>query len=401
MERLHHLARAGLRPFRRGSSPEETVVGKSHVLVESGGNRAHPSSPGEICVFSKCRNESLRLPAFLAHYRGLGVSRFFVIDNDSSDGTHDYLMGQSDVHVFRIIGGFLEARSGTDWLNGLLGRFGVGAWCLTVDIDELLFYPGREHASLQLLTTHLDRQGSQALRCLLLDLYPAVPLRELSYQPGSDLIAAAPFFDAGPYSQRQCRPCPGLLIRGGVRERLFYPEFRSRGLGTRLIDAAMNGIALRAPFLEDLPWITSLRRRTPPCLTKVPLVRWDATSQYLDCNHWVSEKRVATETGVLLHFKLLQDFHVRAVEEAVRGEYYHGAVEYRRYAEWIAKDAGTSLLQADSVRFEGTAQLVALGLMHDTRSWIALRTSPSAASSTDRDNVGKEPVAERRKTQTD
>ena len=63
--------------------------------------------------------------------------------------------------------------------------------------------------------------------------------------------------------------------------------------------------------------------------------------------------------------------------------------------------AGTSLLQADSVRFEGTAQLVALGLMHDTRSWIALRTSPSAASSTDRDNVGKEPVAERRKTQTD
>ena len=37
------------------------------------------ATPGEIRAFSTCRNECLRLPAFLRHYRGLGVDRFFIV----------------------------------------------------------------------------------------------------------------------------------------------------------------------------------------------------------------------------------------------------------------------------------------------------------------------------------
>ena len=44
-----------------------------------------------------CRNERLRLPAFLNHYRSLGVDEFLVIDNDSSDGSTEYLAAQADV----------------------------------------------------------------------------------------------------------------------------------------------------------------------------------------------------------------------------------------------------------------------------------------------------------------
>ena len=58
------------------------------------------AAPGEIRVFSRCRNEALRLPAFLEHRR-LGVDGFFIIDNDSTDGTTDYLAGQPDVRAFR------------------------------------------------------------------------------------------------------------------------------------------------------------------------------------------------------------------------------------------------------------------------------------------------------------
>jgi len=163
----------------------------------------------------------------------LGVDRFFMIDNDSSDGTAEYLAGQPDVRVFRTEGRFRESRDGTDWLNALLAEFGVGFWCVTADVDELLTYPGSEEASLHALTAYLDQHGYDALSCLLLDLYPDGPLEGCAYHPGDDFLAAAPYFDARPYTRTALAPCPGVLIRGGMRERVFYPEFRLRGLGAK------------------------------------------------------------------------------------------------------------------------------------------------------------------------
>jgi hypothetical protein len=307
----------------------------------------------EICAFSKCRNERLRLPVFLEHYRRLGVSRFYIADNGSTDGSADYLSGQPDVSVHAQPGSFRLAEGGTNWLNGMLAEFGVDRWCLTIDIDELLYFPGSERAPLPVLTAYLDGHGYQALSCLLLDVYPAGSLRDCRYQAGADIFSIDPHFDRGPYSRRPTELCPGVIIRGGMRERVFYPEFRSRRLGARISR-----------------W---LRRRKPPCLTKVPLVRWDKGSRYLHSNHFVSPRVVAPETGVLLHLKFLQDFHARALAEVRRGEYYKSATEYRRYAETLERNPAATLMHRDAVRFEGAGQLVRLGLMTDSASWSAYR----------------------------
>ena len=149
-------------------------------------------------MFSKCRNEQLRLPAFLRHYRALGVSRFFIVDDASTDGSAEYLRSQSDVEVFPATGPFRDSRGGASWLNTLLAEFGTGHWCITVDVDELLVYPGREHVPLDVLTAYFDHHGYEAMSCLLLDLYPAGSLADVIYAAGDDLLAAAPYFDAGP-----------------------------------------------------------------------------------------------------------------------------------------------------------------------------------------------------------
>jgi len=148
-------------------------------LVKRAVNNHPAAALGEIRAFATCRNERLRLPAFLKHYRDLGVNRFFVIDNDSSDGTTDYLVGQPDVHLFRTANRYSEAEMGTNWLNALLSEFGVGSWCVTVDIDELLVYPGSENVPLPTLTAYLDDHGYEALSCMLLDLYPARSLTRI------------------------------------------------------------------------------------------------------------------------------------------------------------------------------------------------------------------------------
>jgi hypothetical protein len=346
---------------------------RCHLLVERNTNHRRATIPGEIRAFSVCRNERLRLPAFLKYHRGLGVDQFFIIDNDSTDGTSEYLAAQPDVRVFRATNRFGEARQGTDWLNALLAEFGVGFWCVTADIDELLMYPGSEQASLRTLTAYLEQHGYEALSCLLLDLYPTGPLKECSYSRGDDFLDVAPFFDVGPYQRTPSDLCPGVLIRGGMRERMFYPEFRARGLGAKIHDAMLYRVVFRTPVLRDMPWLRARRRPSPPCLTKVPLIRWDQKSKYLSCTHWVSRKIVAPETGVLLHFKFLHDFHARAVQEAARGEHFDEAAEYRRYAESLTQNPDMTLMYEGSTRFEGTTQLVGLGLMQDTPAWSGTR----------------------------
>jgi hypothetical protein len=345
-----------------------------HVLVEQAAKHHHSvASRGEIRVFSRCRNERLRLPAFLRHYRGLGVDRFFVIDNDSSDGSTEYLADQPDVHLFRTASRYSEAKGGTAWLNALLAEFGVGFWCVTVDIDELLVYPGSEQATLRTLTAYLDRHGVQALVCLLLDLYPAGPLDESPYVAGDDLLAAARYFDAGPYEKSRFDTCPGFLVLGGMRERVFHQELRTRSLAPRIYEALFNHVVLRIPLLRDRSWIRAHPPPSSPCLTKVPLVRWDDKSKYLKSNHGVSPKIVAPESGVLLHFKFLQDFHARAVEEEARGEYYNRASEYRRYAAILGRHPHMTFIYEGSIRYEGTSQLVRLGLMQETDRWVEAR----------------------------
>jgi hypothetical protein len=169
-------------------------------------------------------------------------------------------------------------------------------------------------------------------------------------------------------------------IRGGVRERIFYPEFRTRGLAAKVYAGICHHAAQRLPFLREMPWIRASRRSYPPCLTKVPLVRWDERSAYVQSTHFVSPKIVAPDTGVLLHFKFLHDFHDRAVLEAGRAEYYDGASEYQRYAQWLKQNPVMTLANGASARFEGTRQLVDLGLMHESQPWVDAREQSLAIS---------------------
>ena len=85
-----------------------------HVLTAATGTSRHAvASRDEIRLFARCRNERLRLPAFFQHYRAMGVDRFYIVDNESSDGTIDFLAEQPDVRLFGTPNRFSEAGGGT------------------------------------------------------------------------------------------------------------------------------------------------------------------------------------------------------------------------------------------------------------------------------------------------
>ena len=91
-----------------------------------------------------------------------------------------------DVHLFQTEASFAASGAGMRWTNRLLDAHGIGAWCLTIDADEVLVYPHCETAPLPVLTAYLDRCGAEAMVAPMLDLYAEVPLDEVRYAPGAE-----------------------------------------------------------------------------------------------------------------------------------------------------------------------------------------------------------------------
>jgi hypothetical protein len=294
--------------------------------------------PGAVFACLVVRNEALRLPFVLAHYRSLGVERFLVIDNDSDDGSREFLENEPDVHLFVTSDSYAGSACGVHWINAVLGACAEDQWVVTSDADELLVYPRYETVDLPSFCSFLDGEGARGVFCLMLDMYSDRLLGQTVPAPGGSLLETCPFFDRGPYRLFRHDVCPYAVAFGGPRTRLF----RER----------LNG------------------ERRPPQISKVPLVRWGADTRYLASTHHMTPTPLAHTTGVLLHFKFLSDFAGRAEIEAARGEHFADAREYRDYRDLVR--GGLSSLMADvSVRFEDSAQLVALTIMQASPAYEA------------------------------
>lgn len=293
---------------------------------------ANPISEGEreIRLFAKMRNELARLPWLLDFYRRQGVDRFVIADHASTDGTRDYLLARDDVHLFVTADAFDAAAGGTRWYNHLLERFGCGHWCLTVDADEVFAYPSAERLPLPGLVAWLEGQGAEAMSAFMLDLYPSRPVSELAVAPGESPFRSCRHFDPDGYVVLDRSDFPFRTVWGGAAARVLHR-----------------------------------RRRLGPMLQKVPLVRWNPELRYTSNTHLLYPVRLAEETGVLLHFKYLNNFADRVRTEAARRQYWAGGRVYADFARHLARGDGC-FLHPGSTELTGTAQLVELGLMQST-----------------------------------
>ena len=289
-------------------------------------------APGEILVVGCLRNEGLRLPDFLAHHRALGADRFLLIDNASDDGSTEYLLAQDDVCLFHTAEPYSEGRHGVTWANEVLHAHAVGHWALILDVDELFIFPGYERAGLRPLLDWLDSIEGQAMIAPMLDMYPRGSLARTAYEPGKSLIAACPYFDATGYTRVKSANGLEVIHRGGPRQRLFW-----------------DGVNRTFPA---------------PVLRKIPLVKWRADLTLEASTHVLRGARLAPTTGLLLHFKFLQDFASAANIEAARREHFMEARQYVAYSDVMTGAPNLSIHWEGSVHYEDSWQLVDLGMMH-------------------------------------
>ena len=299
-------------------------------------DRTRMIAPSDLLVFTTLRNERVRLPFFLQYYRDLGINHFLIVDNDSNDGSHEYLAEQPDVSLWRTTHSYKRSRFGVDWLNALQMRHAHGHWALVVDPDEFFVYPFCDTRPLRALTDWLDASSIKSFSAMLLDMYPKGPFDAKPYREGQDPLEIAQYFDSGNYSITRNHRFGNLWIQGGPRARMFFPDNPERA----------------------------------PALNKVPLVKWHRQYAYASSTHmllprglnlvydeWGGEKA----SGCLLHAKFLDTFPLKAQEEMDRKQHYANSHEYRAYQAGLGTEP--DLWCKWSEKYINWRQLEILGLM--------------------------------------
>jgi Glycosyl transferase family 2 len=298
-------------------------------LVKSAGRRRC----GDILCIAIMRNEMLRLPDFFRHYRALGVDRFAIVDDNSSDGTLQFALEQPDTAVYRTHESYERGRYGAWWASWVAMREGLGHWCLIADADEHLVYDRCEDYPLPMLTAALAAAGRSSLCCLMVDMYGAGPVKATLPCPGKPLLTVSPYFDGTGYKLCRDRPRLGLLgprHDGGPRSRQFSTP--------------------ADPFRHSL--------------AKTPLVRWSAqTVLWTSHQAFPWELNFGSPSGCLRHFKFLSDFGERALEAVSSGHHWRASLEYRRYAEKYLAEPDFGLSFDGSTRYVNSRSLVRQGLM--------------------------------------
>lgn len=292
--------------------------------------------PEDILLVCTMRNEQIRLPYFLEYYRDMGIGHFLFVDNDSDDGSVEYLRGMADVSLWKTDASYRRAGFGIDWMNFLKRKYAHGHWVLVVDPDEFFVYPFCDTRPIRALTDWLDNCAIRSFAAMLIDVYPKGRIDAVPYQAGQDPLEIAHWFDSGNYTISRNHKYTNLWIQGGPRARVFFPDEPEKA----------------------------------PALNKVPLVKWDRRYAFVSSTHMLLPRglnRVYDEwggekaSGVLLHAKFLDTFGAKAAEELDRREHYAASVEYKAYAELLKDDP--QLWCKWSERYINWRQLEILGLM--------------------------------------
>ncbi|MBD9499064.1 MULTISPECIES: glycosyltransferase family 2 protein [unclassified Ensifer] len=267
------------------------------------------------------RNEIAILPVFLRHYRKLGITRFICIDDESSDGSREYLLQQKDVDVWTSPIRFAEARRGRAWREALFEYYGYDRWYVNVDTDEFLIYDQCPSETLRDLIRILEGRGISRLPAPMLDFYPSGETPQHSEEMPWKTIN---HFDGQGYEVAFGKR--GISIKGGPRRRLFAENNE---------------------------------------LIKYPLIYWERNCFFGSSLHQPLpyQHNFSPIWGALLHFKFFANYREKINEAIVDQQHFNASQHYRAMKDEVDRSGSIAFMYENSLKFTQPTQLVELGFI--------------------------------------
>ena len=299
-----------------------------------------------LTLYAVMRDEAFFLPAFLDHYRGIGVEQFLILDDGSADGTAEALAAQPDVALLSCPHRYGEEialrrpglparrrRAGIAFKELAPDRFFRGRWALYADADEFLLLPPGVR-SLREVTGRLEADRAPCCAASVVEVFPE----------GLDGLAPHP----------PARTLDALLARYPLIEP--HPVLEPR----RWRQARYVGPS-KTQMLHE-------RHRVPgsagTARYKTPLVRhaWPTRRRG---SHKANRAPSAEVMLTMLHFVFTAQSRAKIERARAWRAHVGGAASYVRLDALLTamEREGAGFASGTSVPLTGAAQLIEAGLM--------------------------------------
>jgi len=266
-----------------------------------------------VIVVTVVHNELCRMTKFIEHYRSIGVKNFLIIDNNSTDGTKEFLMLQKDVRLFCSERRFSPQRQ-IGWCNYAMATVGTMRWYLFADCDEFANYIGMSKGDS--IAKYVDRvynNGTKAIKAIMLDMYPQTRLDDTS------------------------------MVAKNFREDFVFhdpQEVYSFDEDLRVVSGG---------------YIERLLGKSRPTRTKTPLFFLDKGRFLVGCHHIfpLSDDIVSPFGIVFQHYKFIPGDQKKIEQYAISGVHANNSSLYKKYLSLYDGTNESTLYYEKSAKWEG------------------------------------------------
>lgn len=285
----------------------------------------NPQSPIFICAV---KNDLKRIQKSLEHHRKIGVENFIFIDNNSDDGTYEWLMEQ-DVNVLWTDAKYCSAAR-CAWLMQVFEKWGYDRWYLILDSDELFVYPGCETRKVNELVSYMEKNHKTRMLTFMLDMYAKYRLSEID-ELSDWAIEDYRYFDSDTYVLS--KNLHYYKVTGGPRDRVLGAENKGG--------------------------ITMIQNKYPLVyLKRGEIYRYHYVYPFY---HNFDTKCI----GALLHYKFLPGDLMKYRKIANDGNYANGSQFYKQSINIIENEKKISFYTSRSEEYQNSSSLNKINIISD------------------------------------
>jgi len=301
----------------------ESYKAKNLKVIKISESSVDTSTPILMCA---TKDDFNKVEKQILYHRKLGFKHFAYIDNNSTDGTYEWLLEQDDVSVFSISEKYIGTRRNS-WRKQAMDFFGYDRWYLILDSDEFFAYPGMEQVTIEKYIGFLEKNRIYSALTPMIDMYTKDSLFSGTMEQ-FDLDYC--YFDTDTYIEKSRHT--GTEIFGGPRQRLFPNEDTS-------IANLLTKYALVKPAKA---YICDTHRNYP----------------------LKSNRQCKKAVAFLLHYKFLPDDIIKYEEIIKIGHYSGGSGQYKHYKSIYENTPNLSFYYKKSQKMNSSLDLLKINIIN-------------------------------------